>query len=183
MNYLSDCWKRAKECIVLIPFIILPLLCYGVAKGSEAVEEPQNENYFLPDTTKAVETPPQEIIEEKEIIKEEGKSNFVIIKRGTVYNPEPEQCWGDPWKSATGKIDSVKLATGQLRWCALSPDLLERIPMHSKIKVHHSDKKIEGIWYVRDVCGTESTIDFLKPSSVRTGLWHNIKIEILREGK
>lgn len=175
MNYLKECLERAKECIVLIPFIVLPLLCWGVAKGSE-----KESNYFLPDTTTAVAIPPQEeIIEEK---KEEEKKYF-IVRRGTVYNPKKEQCWGDPWQAAGGKIDSIKLESGQLRWCALSPDLLEKIPMHSKIMVHDPDKKIHGVWYVKDVCGVKSTIDFLRPSKIKTGLWSDIKIEILREGE
>lgn len=175
MNYLKECLERAKESLILLPFIILPLLCWGVAKGSEIEKE---SDHFLPDTVSAVTTPPQEeVIEEKK----EGE-NFIIVRRGTVYNPEPEQGWGDPWQAAGGKIDSIKLETGQLRWCALSPDLLEKIPMHSKIRVHDPDRKISGIWYVKDVCGIESTIDFLRPSSIRTGLWHNVKIEILREG-
>lgn len=175
-EYLIGCWERAKECIVLIPFIVLPLLCWGVAKGSE-VKSPDQ----LPDTVAVQQALPIE----EEVIKEEKEeeTRFIIIRRGTVYNPEPDQCWGDPWKAAGGKIDSVKLETGQLRWCALSPDLLKIIPMHSKIRVHDPDKKISGIWEVKDVCGIESTIDFLRPSRIKTGLWKNIKIEILREGK
>ena len=179
-EYLIGCWERAKECVVLIPFIVLPLLCWGVAKGSE-VKSPDQ----LPDTVAVQKAllPTDEIKAEEKVEEKEEETRFIIIRRGTVYNPEPEQCWGDPWKAAGGKIDSVKLETGQLRWCALSPDLLEKIPMHSKIKVHDPDKKIQGIWYVKDVCGIESTIDFLKPSSIKTGLWKNIKIEVLREGK
>lgn len=180
MSYWKETWIRAKECLVLIPFIVLPLLCWGVAKGSEIEKETQGD-YFLPDTTKAVETPPQEtIVEEKE---EEG-GNFVIIPRGTVYNPRKDQCWGDPWKAYTGRIDSVKLENKQIRWVALSPDLLKKIPMHSKIRVHDPDKAINGIWYVKDICGTKETIDFLYAYRVlHVGLWYDIKVEILREGK
>ncbi len=174
MYYFKECWERAKECLILLPFIILPLLCWGVAKGSEIREDQ------LPDTVAVqVSLPTEEIVVENV----EKESRFIIIRRGTVYNPEPEQGWGDPWQAAGGRIDSLKLANGQLRWCALSPDLLEKIPMHSKIKVHDPDKKIQGIWYVKDVCGIKSTIDFLHPSSIRTGLWNDIKVEVLREGK
>ena len=96
MSYLKDCWMRAKECIVLIPFVILPLLCYGVARGSETENEAQSE-HFLPDTVKveAVAPPPQ-VIEEKKI----EDPRFIIIERGTVYNPEKEQTQGDPWQPA-----------------------------------------------------------------------------------
>lgn len=186
-KYLIECMERAKECIVLIPFIILPLLCYGAAKGSETENETQSENYFLPDTVKveAVETPPQEIIEEKEIIKEEGKSNFIIIKRGTVYNPVPEQTQGDPWKTATERIDSVALYSGKLRWVGVSPDIEAIIPLYSKIRIYHKDPKICGVWQVMDRTREDmiSTIDFLRPKHDNKGLWHEIKIEILERGK
>ena len=178
-KYLNECWTRAKECIVLIPFVVLPLLCYGVARGSEADNETQGENYFLPDTTTAV-APPQEEIEEK---KEEETSKFVIARRGTVYNPRPNQCQGDPWKTATDLIDSIKLHQGKIRWVALSSDLEAKIPMHSRIKIYHENPKIAGIWEVKDRCGKSSTIDFLRPWPDTLGLWKNIRIEVLRRGK
>ena len=182
-KYLNECWLRAKECIILVPFVILPLLCYGVARGSETKKETKSENYFLPDTVKveAVETPPQ-VIEEKKIEKETPR--FIIIERGTVYNPEKEQCQGDPWQPAHGpRIDSVKLSQGKIRWCALSADLLEIIPYGSVLKVHDPDKKINGIWEVHDRAGIRSTIDFLYPSTVKTGKWDNLKVEIIKLGK
>lgn len=174
MNYLNECWERMKECLVLVPFIILPLLCWSVAEGSE-----KELDHFLPDTITAV-APPQEEIEEK---KEEETSKFVIARRGTVYNPRPDQCQGDPWKTATESIDSIKLHQGKIRWVALSSDLEAKIPMHSRIKIYHENPKIAGIWEVKDRCGKSSTIDFLRPWPDTLGLWENVRIEVLRRGK
>lgn len=180
-KYLNECWTRAKECIVLIPFIILPLLCYGVARGSETENETQGENYFLPDTVKveAVEAPQ----EEKKI--EEKETKYIIVSRGTVYNPVPEQTQGDPWKTSTERIDSVALYSGKLRWVGVSPDIEAIIPLYSKIRIYHKDPKICGVWQVMDRTREDmiSTIDFLRPKYDNKGLWHEIKIEILERGK
>jgi hypothetical protein len=49
---------------------------------------------------------------------------FVSISH---YYPDVKQCWGDPTITAYGsKIDTVALRNGQLKWCALSRDMLSR---------------------------------------------------------
>jgi len=41
------------------------------------------------------------------------------------YYPDVKQCWGDPTITADGsKIDTVALRNGQLKWCALSRDMI-----------------------------------------------------------
>jgi hypothetical protein len=47
---------------------------------------------------------------------------FVAISH---YYPDVKQCWGDPTITADGsKIDTVALRNGQLKWCALSRDMI-----------------------------------------------------------
>lgn len=169
-SYLIECWERMKECLVLVPFIILPLLCWSVASGSE-----KELDRFLPDTTTAV-APPQEEIEEK---KEETKHFYV---RATVYNPTKEQCGDNPWVTSSGdQINQDHLKNGKIKWVALSTDLLEKIPIGSKIRViDPPHKKLSGIWTVKDKCGIRNTVDFLRPWPDTLGLW-NVKIEVVED--
>jgi len=47
---------------------------------------------------------------------------FVSISH---YYPDVKQCWGDPTITSDGsKIDTVALRNGQLKWCALSRDMI-----------------------------------------------------------
>lgn len=174
-EYLIGCWERAKECIVLIPFIILPLLCWGVAKGSE-IEKPDQ----LPDTA-AVQQSLLHI--EEEVVKEEKEEEPIYLYvRGTVYNPTEKQCGSNPAVTADGKkINHEHLNSGKIRWVAVSKDLLQHMKYGDKIYVHHSDKKIAGVWEVHDLCGIKNTVDFLRPWPDTLGMWRNLKIEILRE--
>lgn len=173
-EYLKECMERAKECIVLIPFIILPLLCWGVAKGSEVRNLDQ-----LPDTVAVQQALP--IVEE--VIKEEKEEEPIYLYvRGTVYNPTEKQCGSNPSVTADGKkINHEHLNSGKIRWVAVSKDLLQYMNYGDKIYVHHSDKKIAGVWEVHDLCGIKNTVDFLRPWPDTLGMWRNIKIEVLRE--
>ncbi len=171
-NYFLECWERMKECIILVPFIILPLLCWGVARGSE------KESKQLPDTTATSTLLPsvEENVEEKE------EASRYLYVRGTVYNPTKEQCGDNPGVTADGKeINHEHLVSGKLRWCAVSKDLLQHMNYGDKIFVHHEDKRIAGVWEVHDLCGIRNTVDFLKPWPDTLGLWKQLKIEILRE--
>ena len=172
MKYLIESWERMKECIILIPFIILPLLCWGVAGGSE------KELKQLPDTTATSTLLPgvEENVEQKE------KTSRYLYVRGTVYNPTKEQCGDNPAVTADGKrINYEHLESGKIRWVAVSKDLLQHMKYGDKIYVHHSDKRIAGVWEVHDLCGIRNTVDFLKPWPDTLGLWKQLKIEILRE--
>lgn len=87
---------------------------------------------------------------------------------GTYYNPVPGQCDGSPLVTADGsKIDLEKLKQGQIRWVALSRDLLKRwggpINHGDTITVHHTNPAITGKWVVHDVMNARFTkmVDFL----------------------
>lgn len=168
-KYLIECMERAKECIVLIPFIVLPLLCSWVARGSEGKIPEQ-----LPDSVAV-----QVILPIEESVVKEPAYFYV---RGTVYNPTEKQCGPNPAVTADGrKINHEHLKSGKIRWVAVSKDLLQHMKYGDKIYVHHEDKKIAGIWEVHDLCGIRNTVDFLRPWPDTLGMWKQLKIEVLRE--
>ena len=170
MNYWKDCWVRAKESLVLIPFIVLPLLCSWVARGSEGKIPEQ-----LPDSAAVqVALPTEESV---------AKEPAYLFVRGTVYNPTEAQCGPKPSTTADGKrINHDHLREGKIRWCAVSKDLLQKIGGYGKkIYVHHDNPKISGVWEVHDLCGIRNTVDFLRPWPDTLGMWKNLKIEVLEE--
>lgn len=81
---------------------------------------------------------------------------------GTYYNAESAQCDSDPSITADGS----KVVRG-VRWVALSRDLLRRwggkFDYGDTIYAFHHDKRIEGIWVVRDCMNArfKNRIDFL----------------------
>jgi hypothetical protein len=71
----------------------------------------------------------------------------------TPYQPVPEQCQGNPLITADGShIDTVALRSGELRWCALSRDLLKRwggrFDYGDSLYIAHP--RLGGWWVVRD---------------------------------
>jgi hypothetical protein len=106
----------------------------------------------------------------------------IELDRATTYNVDVEQCDNDPLTTADGsRIDTVALANGELRWCALSRDLIydeERQKLHDydttifrgfflfgdTIVVESiSSPQINGKWCVRDCMNKryKRSIDFL----------------------
>ncbi len=167
-KYLRECLERAKESVVLLPFIILPFLCLLVTGKPEKEMSPVDTTTIILPTVEDVE-------------QEEEDTKFLYV-RGTVYNPTVAQCGDNPGVTADGKeINHKHLESGKLRWCAVSKDLLKHVSYGDRIYVHHSDKKIAGVWEVHDLCGIRNTVDFLRPWPDTLGLWKNLKIEILKE--
>ena len=87
---------------------------------------------------------------------------------GTYYHTDASQSDDNPFITADqSEIDSVKLKRGELRWVALSRDLLKRwkgpINYGDTIYVHHPDDELRGNWIVRDCMNAryENRIDFL----------------------
>ena len=88
------------------------------------------------------------------VVSETKKSNestdvkpFITHVTLTCYNPEPSQCDSDPLVTAsTAKIDLRKLKRGELKWCAVSPDLKPYLPFGSIIEIDGY-----GIYEVKDL--------------------------------
>ena len=106
----------------------------------------------------------------------------IELDRASTYNCEVSQCDSDPLTTADGsRIDLDKLANGQLRWCALSRDLIydeHRQKLHKYdttvfrgffrfgdtiIVESISSPQINGKWVVRDCMNAryKRSIDFL----------------------
>jgi hypothetical protein len=90
--------------------------------------------------------------------------------KGTHYNAVVEQCDSDPFTTADmSHIDIGKLNTGNVRWVALSRDMLSRwggpYDYGDTIYVYHDQPELRGIWYVHDCMNAryEKRIDFLVP--------------------
>lgn len=111
----------------------------------------------------------------------------VTAVRGTVthvtltcYQPVKEQCNDDPLTTADGsKIDLKKLKDGDIKWCAISRDLLWLFPKDKPKRVY-----IEGygIYEVRDLMNKrwDHRIDILKHPDDKEGIClSNVKVIIL----
>ena len=98
----------------------------------------------------------------------------------TCYQPVEAQCDSDPLTTADGsKIDLHKLKKGDVKWCAISRDLLWLFPKDKPKRVH-----IEGygIYEVRDVMNKRFNhrVDILiHPSEKANISEENVKMTIL----
>lgn len=108
------------------------------------------------------------------------KKNIITHVTVTCYQPVEAQCDSDPLITADGsKIDLKKLKRGEIKWCAISRDLLWLFPKDKPKRVH-----IEGygIYEVRDVMNKRFNhrLDILlHPSDDTMILDENVKVTIL----
>ena len=121
----------------------------------------------------------------------------IELDRATTYNAEVNQCDSDPLTTADGsRIDLDKLANGQLRWCALSRDLIwdeYRQSIHAEgfrglfefgdtITVYSKTcPQINGKWTIHDTMNKRYTksIDFLihpDNNNPKLGVCDDVKI-------
>ena len=93
---------------------------------------------------------------------------------GTVYNAVEAQCDGSPLRTADGSyIDKDKVNSGDMRWIAVSRDLLKVFNYGDKVEVEGAGEKYDGVWEIHDTMNSRFTnqIDFLVPDDVNVGLW------------
>lgn len=95
----------------------------------------------------------------------------------TVYNPEEGQCDADPLTTADGsKIDLAELEAGNIRWIAVSRDLLKEGNLHygDVVEIVSNDSTINGRYEIRDTMNKRyrEKIDILMPSGRRIGKWN-----------
>ena len=124
----------------------------------------------------------------------------IELDRATPYNVDIKQCDNDPLTTADGsRIDLDKLANGQLRWCALSRDLIydeERQKLHNYdtnvfrgffrfgdtiVVKSISSPQINGKWCVRDCMNKryKLSIDFLfdpRNNKPKLGVCEDVRI-------
>ena len=94
------------------------------------------------------------------------QSPFIQLDRATTYYCNVSQCDNDPFTTADGSvIDPIKLKNKQIRWCALSRDLIwdeYRQTIHKQgfrglfefgdtiVVKSNSNPQINGKWVVHD---------------------------------
>lgn len=124
----------------------------------------------------------------------------IELDRATTYNVDVQQCDSDPFTTADGSvIDPIKLKTNQLRWCALSRDLIcdeERQKLHDYdtsifrgffrfgdtiVVKSISSPQINGKWCVRDCMNKryKRSIDFLfdpRNNKPKLGVCEDVRI-------
>jgi hypothetical protein len=115
-------------------------------------------------------------IKNTKLIKVEYKTGVPVIHEviGTLYNPVTAQCDSDPLITAdNSKINLTKLAKEEIRWVALSRDLLKRwggpYNYGDTLRVHHPHSKVRGLWVVHDTMNRRfrKRIDFLVHSNTK----------------
>ena len=93
----------------------------------------------------------------------------------TVYNPTASQCDSTPLITACNKkIDLSQLKAGQLRWIAVSRDLLAKYPYGTSMYLWIAEGHPKnGTYIVRDTMNKRytNTIDILTYNETR-GKWH-----------
>ncbi len=107
-----------------------------------------------------------------------------ILETLTVYNPTHKQCDATPFITASNaKIDTVKLRSQQLRWMALSRNLLKRwkgvFSYGDTVRLYVGDPQIDGLWIIQDNLNKryKDRGDLLFDRKIRSlGKWKNVKI-------
>ena len=116
---------------------------------------------------------------------EETQEERDIKIRLTVYNPVTEQCDSTPDITAdNSKIDMKKLKKGNLRWVAVSRDLLAMSGFGEKIKIHcPGDPSLSGVYEIHDVMNARyrESVDVLFHQDIRTHGAYKANLEFLRD--
>ena len=110
----------------------------------------------------------------------------IYIVTGTVYNAVVEQCNSNPLVTADGsRIDKDKLNSGDLKWIAVSRDLLKKGLSYGDRVIIRNIENLEyaGVYEIHDTMSERFTsyIDFLVPDHIKTGKWTDIIIEKIKE--
>lgn len=112
------------------------------------------------------------------------KETSVVLKSLTVYNPVKRQCDATPLVTASNaRIDVNKLKARELRWIALSRNLLKRwkgaFQYGDTVNITTGDPDIDGAWIIQDTLNKryKNCGDLLFDAKVRKlGKWKNVKI-------
>ena len=155
-----------------ICFAIAGMVNAAMAHSEEARENVTTEMLLCDNVNVSSET-----TEENNMKKNKNTITHVKV---TCYQPVESQCDSDPLITADGsKIDLHKLKKGNVKWCAISRDLLWLFPKDKPKRIH-----IEGygIYEVRDVMNKRFNhrVDILiHPSEKANISEENVKMTIL----
>lgn len=117
------------------------------------------------------------------LILEEEETNLGEVRwvTATYYNPVPEQCNSNPLITASGrKIDLEKLRKEEIKWIAVSRDLLKTYKYGDVVRITcEHDPSINGDYVIADTMNErfENMIDLLwHPDKKGKGKWKNVQI-------
>ena len=105
----------------------------------------------------------------------------VRIVTATYYNPVKEQCDSNPLITASGKKINIELLeSGELKWIAVSRDLLRIYKYGDIVRITcDHDPSINGDYEITDTMHErfENTIDLLWPVGMKgKGKWEGVQI-------
>lgn len=111
-------------------------------------------------------------------------SKSVILDALTIYNPSRRQCDATPLVTASNsRINTDDLKNQNIRWMALSRDLLKRwkgdFHYGDTVMVTSGDPQIDGLWVIKDTMNKryKNRGDLLFDKEVRSlGKWKNVEI-------
>lgn len=112
---------------------------------------------------------------------EEEEIGEVRIVTATYYNPVKEQCNSNPLITASGKKINIELLeNGELKWIAVSRDLLKIYKYGDIVRITcDHDPSINGDYEITDTMHErfENTIDLLWPVGMKgKGKWEGVQI-------
>lgn len=132
------------------------------------------------DTGRTILEPEEEnqdqIVEEVYVPDEEGSEEIPssLPVKITVYHPVEGQCDSTPLETADlSKIDLQKLQKGQLRWIAVSRDLLKEFSYGDSVYLESSNPDISGYYEIHDTMNKRFTryVDLLVYPGTLYGKW------------
>lgn len=108
----------------------------------------------------------------------------VVLNALTIYNPERKQCDSTPLITASNsKINVEELRNDNIRWMALSRDLLKRwkgeFHYGDTVLVTSGDADIDGLWIIKDTMNKrfKNRGDLLFSKDVRKlGKWKDVEV-------
>src|SRR5690348_7410945 len=109
---------------------------------------------------------------------------YHILETLTIYNPDVRQCDDSPLITANNShIDLDKLHRNEIRWMALSRNLLKRwngeYNYGDTVVVNAGDPLIDGLWVIKDSMNKrfKDRGDLLFHRDIRaTGIWKDVRI-------
>lgn len=115
---------------------------------------------------------------------EHPEIDYHVLETLTIYNPEEDQCDDSPLITANNSyIDLEKLRRNEIRWMALSRDLLKRwngeFNYGDTVLLEAGDAAIDGLWVINDNMNKrfKNRGDLLFHRESRTtGIWKNVRL-------
>ena len=182
-----------------ITFIIIALIAWTLLPDEK--QDQKQPDIELIETEDRVEETVEEILRDsvredpeswlndidfRDYAKEVLEERNIYIVTGTVYNAVVAQCNSNPLVTADGsRIDKDKLNSGDLKWIAVSRDLLKKGLSYGDRVIIRNIENLEyaGVYEIHDTMSERFTsyIDFLVPDHIKTGKWTDIIIEKIKE--